>query len=89
MKFCREFKIHLPTLCDKIMLGESLQRFAIVLMGVSLWFQLRGSARDEGFFILLVALFLSLIGVLIDIGVFSTIRSSVFPEDPGGPLRED
>lgn len=48
------------------MLGESLQRFAIVLIGVAVWFQLSGPG-SQGFIMVLAAVILGLIGVIIDV----------------------
>ncbi len=50
------------------MSGESLQRFAIVLIGTAVYFELVASAPvDYGFFAMLAALLLGLVGVLIDV----------------------
>jgi uncharacterized membrane protein len=48
-------------------LGESLQRFAIVLIGTAVFFELASAPTDYGFLTMLAALVLSLVGVIIDV----------------------
>lgn len=49
------------------MLGESLQRFAIVLIGTAVFFQLESALTDLAFLTMLAAVLLGLIGIIIDI----------------------
>ena len=60
------------------MLGESLQRYAIVLIGTALFFRLASAPTDLSFFTMCAAVFLGLIGVVVDI----LSGREVTPEDP-------
>ena len=60
------------------MLGESLQRYAIVLIGTALFFQLTSAPTYVGFLTMLAAVLLGLIGVVVDV----LSGREVIPEDP-------
>ena len=60
------------------MLGESLQRYAIVLIGTAVFFELASAPTDLAFLTMSGAVLLGLIGVVVD--VFS--GREVIPEDP-------
>ena len=60
------------------MLGESLQRYAIVLIGTAVFFELASAPTDLAFLTMVGAVLLGLIGVVVD--VFS--GREVIPEDP-------
>jgi hypothetical protein len=59
------------------MLGESLQRFAIVLIGVAVFFELQSTPTSLGFLAMLAALLLGLLGVIIDV-----VDLTPVPDDP-------
>ena len=49
------------------MLGESLQRFAIVLIGVAVFFELQSTPTGLGFLAMVASLLIGLVGVIIDV----------------------
>jgi hypothetical protein len=59
------------------MLGESLQRFAIVLIGTAVFFQLESAPTGFAALIMFAAVLVGLVGIIID-----AVDRPLFTDDP-------